>query len=53
MNEHVLIIVLVCAICAVNIAAFKYIGLFGFFVSAASIPFIDKVFDIINKVYKL
>lgn len=33
----------------VNIAAFKYLSFFGFFFTAACIPFVERIFNIIEK----
>jgi len=37
------------ALTAVNIAAFRYLGLFAFFVTAASIPFAKEILELIGR----
>lgn len=33
----------------VNVAAFRYLGFFAFFVTAASIPFVERLLGILEK----
>ena len=48
MNKAVLIGVACLSLALVNIAGFKYLGIFGFFVTAASIPFAEKLLEMIS-----
>lgn len=49
MDKSILIGAAIAGLAAVNIAGFKYLGLLGFFVTAASIPFAQRLLDIIEK----
>lgn len=49
MDKTILVGLALICLAAVNVAGFKYIGLFGFFVTAASIPFAQRILDIIEK----
>jgi hypothetical protein len=49
MDKAILVGAAILGLAAVNVAGFKYIGLFGFFVTAASIPFAQRLLDIIEK----
>tara|TARA_R100000951_G_scaffold116766_1_gene130579 strand:+ start:19460 stop:19615 length:156 start_codon:yes stop_codon:yes gene_type:complete len=48
-TQTTLLIIYMIGLVAINIAAFRYIGLFGFFVTAASIPYADKILGMIEK----
>jgi uncharacterized membrane protein YeiB len=50
MDKSILVGVAILGLAAVNIAGFKYLGIFGFFVTAASVPFAQRILDIIEKV---
>lgn len=48
MSKAILIAVACLALASVNIAGFKYLGIFGFFVTAASIPFAEQLLGMIS-----
>ena len=52
MNKEVLILIAMGALAVVNIAGFKYLGIFGLFVTAASVPFAEKLLDMISALAK-
>lgn len=48
-DKSMLIGLAMIAIVVLNIGAFKYVGLFGFIVTAASVPFAHKLLEMIEK----
>jgi hypothetical protein len=48
MNKDSLVLIACLSLAAVNIAGFKYLGVFGLFVTAASVPFAEKLLTIIS-----
>lgn len=49
MDKSVLLIAAMAGLVIVNVAAFRYLGFFAFFVTAASIPFAQRILEIIEK----
>lgn len=49
MDKAILVGAAIAGLAAVNIAGFKYMGIFGFFVTTASIPFAHRILEIIEK----
>ena len=47
MEKVVLVSVACISLAAVNVVAFRCLGIFGLFVTAASVPFANKILDII------
>lgn len=49
MSQSALLCVFMLLLAWVNVSAFRYLGLFGFLVTAASIPFANRILDVIFK----
>lgn len=49
MDKSILVGAAIVGLAAVNIAGFRYVGIFGFFVTAASVPFVHRILNIIEK----
>lgn len=48
MEKTILISLAIIGLTTLNIAAFKYLGILAFFITAASIPFAGRILEIIS-----
>ena len=48
-KQMILLVIYIVGLASVNIAAFRHLGLLGLFVTAASVPFAERILGMIDK----